>query len=108
MLKSSIPSAVTNFACACKCLCLKLSCVDVSFVFVLSIGVGDEGGGPGGHLPPPTPLEINSSKCEIIRAPNFGEDLFIDHPSPMRKMGEIFVHLEIFWIVHLGRFIVSP
>jgi len=37
-----------------------------------SIGVG----GGGGDTCPPPPLEINSGKFEIIRALNFGEDLF--------------------------------
>jgi len=63
------------------------------------IGVRDEE--PGEHLPH-LPQEISSSKCEIIRALDFGEDLFFfrDHPNPMRKKGNIFVHLEILWYEH--------
>jgi len=38
--------------------------------YLESIGVGYEEGTS------PPPLEINSGKCEIIRALNFGEDLF--------------------------------
>jgi len=45
---------------------------------------------------------------ENVRALTFGEDLFRDHPNPMRKKGKILVHLEIFWFEHSGRFIVPP
>jgi len=55
----------------------------------ISLGVGD-----GGAFAPLPPLEINSGKFKIIRALNFGEDLFLfyffkDHPNPMRKRGKI-------------------
>jgi len=60
------------------------SCVDGYFVSSGSTSRkctarrgGGEGGGGGAFPPPPPPLEINLGKCEIIRALNFGEDLFI-------------------------------
>jgi len=35
----------------------------------------------------------------IIRALNYGEDLFLKttHPNPIRKKGKIVVRLDIFW-----------